>query len=202
MLDEYRRKGLGVTAESLLSELKHRGLEGAHILELGCGFGALTIELVKGGAISAQGIDLSPKMIETARSLASKAGVSGSTEFLRGDGAKIALVATDIVVLDAVLCCYPDDSALIDNTSSAARNWYAISLPDDRRPLTKLLKLFLPLQSIFLRRGSYRFYIHPIRKVIEILQGRGFTVSLDSAAGRIWSVLIFAAPSTSGEKPG
>lgn len=197
MLEEYRKKGLSKTARTILSALGSRGLAGSTVLELGCGFGALTIELLREGAASAVGIDLSPKMIDTARSLASEAGLLGSASFRLGDGATATLAASDIVVLDTVLCCYPDVAALIDNSSSAARHYYTISIPDDRRPLTRLLKVFLPLQAFIFRRGTFRFFVHSKESIVQRLEDRGFKVVHDSAAGRIWSVLVFAAPAPS-----
>lgn len=196
MLEDYRKKGLSVTAKVLLSALGSGSLVGATILELGCGFGALTLALLRGGAVSAVGIDLSPKMIDTARSLVSEAGLSGSAIFELGDGAKANLVTADIVVLDSVFCCYPDVAGLLDNSSSAAGRYYAISIPDDRRPMTRLLKVLLPLQGVVFRRGAFRFFVHQTKSIIRMLESKGFKVVFDGAAGHLWSVIVFSAPSS------
>jgi SAM-dependent methyltransferase len=194
MLDDYRKKGLSKTASTLLSSLKARGIAESTILELGCGVGALTLELAKCGATSAIGMDLSPKMVGAARNLIYDAGLSSIVKFELGDAAVAKLGRADIVVLDSVLCCYPDVSALVENSSSASTRYYAVAFPDDRRPLTKLLRAFLPLQSLFLRRGSFRFFIHPTAKVIRRLEERGFTRVFESNAGHLWGVFVFAAP--------
>jgi cyclopropane fatty-acyl-phospholipid synthase-like methyltransferase len=104
MFDDYKKKGLDRTATAISDVLGKRGLAGSAILELGCGVGGLTLELVRKGAASAIGIDLSSKMTRLARSLASQAGFSESTSFQTGDGAEIRLTRSDIVILDAVLC--------------------------------------------------------------------------------------------------
>ncbi len=196
MLKDYRKNGLSKTAKTILSALTSYGLAGKTVLELGCGFGALTVALLRAGAASAVGIDLSPKMVETANSLAFDAGFSKEASYRVGDGAKESLAASDVVVLDTVLCCYPDLRALLDNSSSAATRYYAISIPDDRRPLTRLLKALLPLQPLF-RRGTFRFFVHPTRTVVRMLEDKGFKVVHDSTAGWVWSVLVFAAPAAS-----
>jgi len=139
-------------------------------------------------------LDLSPGMIQLARSLAEEAGVSQQASFERDDGAMADLPSSDIVVLDKVLCCYPDAIALLDNSSSAARRYYVLALPDDRRGATRFLRLFLPLQAIFSRGDSFRFFIHPTREIEERLRTKGFTPVFKSAVGWIWSVFVFAAP--------
>jgi SAM-dependent methyltransferase len=203
MLDDYRREGLGDTSRAIASALEARSVKGADVLELGSGIGALTVELVKQGASSGRGIDLSPKMVQAARALAKESGLSESVTFELGDGATAQLPSSDIVVLDTVLCCYPDFGSLVDNSSSAARRLYAITVPDDRRILTRLLRLGLPLQRLISRRGSFRFFIHPTRSIIQRLGDRGFHPVFDSAVGRIWCVLLFSpSPEAQVSSPG
>jgi SAM-dependent methyltransferase len=195
MLKDFKKEGLDDTSLVVSEALGSRGLSGSSVLELGFGIGGLSLELLKKGATSVRGLDLSPEMIQLARSLASEAGVSEKLAFERGDGAKADLPSSDIVVLDKVFCCYPDMIALLDNSSSAARRYYVFSLPDDRRGATRFLRLFLPLQAIFPGRGSFRFFIHPTLKIEERLRTKGFTPVFKSKVGWIWSVFIFAAPS-------
>ncbi len=193
ILKDYRKSGLGSQSSLILSGLKQLGLMGRTTLELGSGIGALTLELLRAGAASSVGLDLSPNMVETARSLATEAGLSGSARFTLGNGATDKLLDSDIVVLDRVVCCYPDYGALIDNTSSYSKRYYAISIPDDRRIVTKILRVFLPLQGVFRRKGSFRFFIHSTERVFGKIQDKGFRVVYESASGRIWSVVIFEA---------
>jgi SAM-dependent methyltransferase len=194
MLDDYRKEGLSITGSAILSALTSRGIAGATVLEVGCGVGALMLELLKNGASAGEGVDLSPKMLEAAKSLAAEAGLSGSVNFRLGDGAKSELIPSDVVILDSVICCYPDMAALMANTIGASRRFYALAFPDDRRPLTRLLKVFLPAQRVFLRRGGFKFFIHPAHRIIQTLEGSSFRVVYDAKAGHIWSVLLFASP--------
>lgn len=195
MLKDYRKKGLGETSVAIANALIKPGFTGSTVLELGCGFGALTLELVRRGAASAVGVDLSPKMVKLAKSLAAEAGLSQSISYELGDGAIGKLKRSDVVVLDTVLCCYPDMASLVDNSSSAAVRYYAISIPDDRRLATKLLKVILPLQNWIFRRGSFRFFVHPTLSISATLESKGFRLVSQSAAGWIWSVFLFSAPS-------
>lgn len=194
MLKDYRKDGLDDTSRVVSEALGSRDFTGSSILELGCGIGALSLELLKKGASSVCGMDLSPGMIQLARSLAAEAGVSQKASFERGNGAVADLPSSDIVILDKVLCCYPDAIALLDNSSAAARRYYVFSLPNDRRGVTRFLRFFVPLQAIFSRRHSFRFFIHSTRQIDEKLKSKGFTPVFESPVGWIWSVFIFAAP--------
>ncbi|HLQ07324.1 MAG TPA: methyltransferase domain-containing protein [Nitrososphaerales archaeon] len=194
MLKDYRKEGLDETSRVISDAMSSRDLSGSSILELGCGIGALSLELLKKGASSVRGMDLSLAMIQVARSLAAEAGVSPMATFDRGDGAVAALPSSDVVILDKVLCCYPDATSLVDNSSAAARRYYIFSLPNDGRGLTRFLRLFLPLQAIFSRRNSFRFFIHSTRQIEEKLKTKGFAPVSESPVGWIWSVFVYAAP--------
>ena len=191
MYDDYKKKGLGETSVIIADAMAANGLQGSTVLEVGCGFGSLAIELVRRGASRAVGEDLSPKMIETAKRLAAENGLSESVSFRLGDGAVSQLPPSKMVVLDAVLCCYPDLTALVENTSSAAQSLYAFAVPDDTRFVTRLMRVFLPLQGLFLGRKGFRFYIHPTRRIQEMLEARGLGLVSRSPAGWIWSVFVF-----------
>lgn len=154
------------------------------------------MQLAREGVTSAVGIDLSPKMVETARRLAAEEGLSDKAIFEVGDGARTQLRTSDVVILDAVLCCYPDAAELVKNSSSAARVYYAVSFPDNRRLATKLLRVLLPLQGMIFRRGTFRFFIHPRREVVAIREKKGFTRISESPVGWMWSVILFAAPAS------
>jgi SAM-dependent methyltransferase len=192
MLKDYRNHGLGETSEDIVDALVARGLPGSSVLELGCGFGALTQELVRRGASSAVGVDLSPRMVQLAKVMAEESGLKSVTYEL-GDGAVARLRRSDFVVLDNVLCCYPDVVSLVENSSSAASRYYVISIPDDTRVATRFLRVLLPLQRL-MRRGGFRFFIHPTSTIRRMLESKGFRLEYKTGVGLIWSVFIFAAP--------
>lgn len=193
MLKDFRKKGLSNTATTIADSIGNSALAGATVLELGCGFGALTLEFIRRGATSAVGVDLSPKMIQLAQALAKESGLSRSVSFQLGDAATAELKDSDIVVLDTVLCCYPDVASMVDKTSSATRRYYAFSIPDDGRLATKVLRFLLPLQTMIFRRGGFKFFIHPTARIRERLENRGFKFESKSKVGWIWSVFLFAA---------
>ena len=67
--------------------------------------------------------------IEEARALARERSVADRSTFLMGDAAKVHLDRHHVVLLNRVLCCYPDIDALLDNSLSAASHVYAFTAP-------------------------------------------------------------------------
>ena len=193
MIGNYRRNGIGKAARSILGYLETQDLTNLESLELGSGVGGLTVELAKRGVVAARGVDLSPSMVEAANHLASESGLGSVARFTVGDGASTHLDKADIVILDAVLCCYPQVDSLILNSTSAARRLYAISVPDDRRMATKLLRPLLPLQKVFFRGSSFRFFLHSASKMFKLIEGQGFTKVFEQPLGSTWLVAIFSS---------
>jgi len=191
MAKDYRLKGLDSTSEAILDFLKGKGLNGLTSLEVGSGVGGLSIEMAKSGVSHARGLDLSKAMVGASRALARESGVDSSVSFELGDGARSVLEPADIVILDAVICCYPDAEGIIRNTSSAAKKYYAFAAPDDGRLLVRFFKVFLPLQRLRRRKG-FRFYVHSLARVQRVLEERGFAEAFRQPSGRIWTVRVFA----------
>jgi 2-polyprenyl-3-methyl-5-hydroxy-6-metoxy-1,4-benzoquinol methylase len=59
-------------------------IAGRRVLEIGCGGGALALDLARHGAAHVTGIDISPDVIQIATAKARDAGLSGTVEFLAG----------------------------------------------------------------------------------------------------------------------
>src|SRR5256885_518357 len=106
----YRRKGLDGTSRRIVDFLKGQGLEGRTVLEVGGGIGAIQIELLKAGASRALSVELTPTYEEAAGALLREAGLTDRVERRVMDFAEAAseVDGADIVVLNRVICCYPD----------------------------------------------------------------------------------------------
>ena len=101
----YRKNGLGQRALALIEFLQTRGLEGKSVLDIGCGIGALHLELLLAGAESATGVDASPTNIAGALELAEEMGLSDKVEERQGDFVDLAdsVPEADIVTLDRAI---------------------------------------------------------------------------------------------------
>lgn len=167
------------------------------LLELGSGSGALMVALLELGADRADGIDLSLEAIAAARRRAEGAGVADRTSFTLGDGAQVPLTAHDWVVMDRVICCYPDVEALLANAIPAARKRIAFSVPTSRglRGFVNRFWWGLGSWSTRFRKGPCPGYVHSLDLIESRLTAAGFS-RLRSRTGVMWYMAVWerAAP--------
>jgi 2-polyprenyl-3-methyl-5-hydroxy-6-metoxy-1,4-benzoquinol methylase len=129
--ERYKNKGLSRSSKLLLRFILDGNAQDKAVLDLGCGAGGLSIELLKHGAQSAVGFDLSPKMIEAATQLARATGFENRTKFQEGNAATTELPKSDIVVMDKVLCCYSEWKPLLKNAIEAGNVMIGFTVPRD-----------------------------------------------------------------------
>src|SRR5687767_9311614 len=135
----------------LIDAIRQVGLEGKTVLDVGCGPGDLTRALLKEGASSGLGVDLAEQTLEVARKRAAKEQLSSRVEFRVGNGAKEEFGQHDVVVLDKVICCYPNWRELVDNTSRAAGQVYGFVIPRSDGLNGFFVRAFLGLGNVFLK---------------------------------------------------
>lgn len=112
--------------------VREAGLPGSTFMDIGCGTGELILRALDAGATQATGADLSSEAIAMASDLMDETGHRDQVDLWVGDAAVESLDPHDIVVLDKVLCCYPDADTLIARSTTAARRVYAFALPESR----------------------------------------------------------------------
>ena len=133
MARRYRLRGPEPVQRKLLAGLTAAGVTGASILEIGCGTGELQRRVLAAGAASAVGIDISGGMIEQARVTGERTGTAPRTTYLVGDAVERAeeLSPAAVVLLDKVLCCYPEIDTLlarsVDGLSGGERQRVALA---------------------------------------------------------------------------
>jgi 2-polyprenyl-3-methyl-5-hydroxy-6-metoxy-1,4-benzoquinol methylase len=183
----YRRDGLDETAEEMISFLRGRGIEGASVLEIGGGIGAVQLELLRAGAAQTTNLELSPEYEEVAVELARQQGVAERVERRLGDVVSQPDLAAeaDAVVMHRVVCCYPDYDALVGAASERARRYLVMSFPRPRR----LIRAGFGLVNLGARllRWEYRTWVHPPEALVEAAERRGLRIASESR-GRIWQV--------------
>jgi SAM-dependent methyltransferase len=116
----------------LFSWLRDEGLAGSSIMDVGCGTGEFLLRALEAGAVRATGADLSSEAIAMTSDLLNDAGFRERADLWVGDAAVESLAPHDVVVLDKVICCYPDADTLIARSTSAAQRIYAFALPESR----------------------------------------------------------------------
>lgn len=183
----YRRNGLDETGEEMVDFLRERGVEGATVLEIGGGVGAVQLELLKAGAARTTNLELSPEYEKAAGELARELGVEGRVERRLGDVVQEPELAgrADAVVMHRVVCCYPDYDALVGAAADRAQRYLVMSFP---RPRRAVRALFGALNAgARLLRWEYRMWLHPPEALIAVAERRGLRLAEESR-GRLWQV--------------
>jgi hypothetical protein len=183
----YRRKGLDATSRRLLEVIRDRGVEGRTLLEVGGGIGDLQVELLKAGLARATSIELTPTYEETAGELLREAGFQDRVERRVVDfmDAAAEVEAADIVILNRVICCYPDMPGLAGAAADHAREMLALSFP--RR--SWWTRGILAAGNLFLGalRVQFHVFIHQPARILATAETRGLRTMHDSR-GLFWEV--------------
>jgi 2-polyprenyl-3-methyl-5-hydroxy-6-metoxy-1,4-benzoquinol methylase len=173
--DASKRSGVAL-AGLLRKNLRAAGLENKNVLELGCGRGELSLELIEDGAAMVIGIDLSADAIEYAQRIAREDELSNRLEFRVGNAATLELPPQDAVVHHRTICCYPDSTVFLASSVGAAGSIYAFSMPRSHGIWGLVMRFALQFENVvhrFKRRG-FRAYVHDERIVDAALTEAGF----------------------------
>jgi 16S rRNA G966 N2-methylase RsmD len=183
----YRRRGLDTTARAIVDLLAQDGVQGATVLEIGGGAGEIQLELLKRGAASATNLELSPAYEPEARALIAEAGLTGRVERRLVDIATdpAAVQPADIVVLNRVVCCYPDVTTLLGAAADHARSRLVFSHP----PRTAASRAFVATQNLLFRMvgRDFRTFAHPPAAMLAVLAEHGLQPRAVHR-GRVWQV--------------
>jgi magnesium-protoporphyrin O-methyltransferase len=165
-------------------------VDGLSVLDIGAGVGAVHLALLKSGAASAVDVDGSPAYVAVAREEASRQGVADRVEYAIGDFVELAasIEPADLVVLDRVVCCYPDMQALIRLSAARARRRYGLVYPRDARWIraaSGALNLFMRLT-----RQRTRSWVHRTADVDAIVRDAGFRPRFERS-GIFWQAVVY-----------
>jgi magnesium-protoporphyrin O-methyltransferase len=187
--NRYRKRGLPKRARKLVAAVQSVvALPGKRILEVGVGVGAVTIELLRNGAASAIGVDAVAAQLEQARTLAHEQGVADRLELVLADFTATSHIGqADVVLLDRVVCCYPEWRALLSAAAARADGALAMTYPRDGWWMRLVWRIGNWWQ--ILSRRDFRLYIHSPRAMHALLRDHGLTTRV---AGTYfgWEILI------------
>jgi magnesium-protoporphyrin O-methyltransferase len=171
--------------------LADRGIDGASVLEIGGGVGALQLELLAKGASRTTNLELVDAYDTDAAGLAESAGVRDRMTRRQVDIAATPdeVEAHDIVVLHRVVCCYPDYERLLTAAADHAKRLLVFSHP----PRNWLSRTATRLENATFRlRGrAFRTFAHPPAAMVAVAEGRGMHTDY-TYRGRVWQVVGLA----------
>ena len=201
MARRYRRRGPEPVQRKLLAGLTAAGVTGASILEIGCGTGELQRRVLAAGAASAVGIDIASGMIDQARAAAARTGVAPRTTFLVGDAVERAaeLPPAAVVLLDKVLCCYPEIDTLLAMSLERAQRLYAVVVPRPHWLVAVVWRLGIAVCTLL--RNSFHPYYHDWQRTAATITAAGFQ-RIFAARTLAWEAWIFRRQaSTPADEP-
>ena len=183
-LEAYRRRGAERHTDALIEALVAEGIQGATLLDIGGGIGAIQLGLLAAGAASSVDVDASHAYLAAARLEAERRGIGARTDYRYGDFVALGgeVEPADVVTLDRVICCYPDMPALVGASVDHARRLYGLLYPVDRW----WIRAGAGAGNLVLRalRRSFRIQVHRTAEVDALVRSRGFK----RVAGRQWAV--------------
>jgi len=184
---KYRRRGLDGTSRRIVDFLKAQGVDGQTVLEVGGGIGAIQIELLKAGAARAVSVELTPTYEDVAAGLLSDAGLTDRVERRVMDFAQASsqVDGADVVIMNRVICCYPDMPRLAGAAADHARQLLVMSYPTG----AWWMRAGLAVSNfmLWLLRREFHVFVHPPSEILATARRRGLEPILDHR-GAVWTV--------------
>ena len=185
-LAAFRRRGLDRRQTFMLAALA--GAE--RVLDIGCGIGPLGLSALRRGARSALLVEASAPSLKVAGELARELGVEERAELLLADGAHLPDSASgDAVVLDRVVCCYPDASTLLERAAALSAGTLVFSHPPSTWWMRSAARLGNLAMRLFGR--EYRLFVHDEDELLEHARTAGHELVSRRSFG-VWKVEVLA----------
>ena len=189
----YRRKGLDPTSRRISELVRRHGIAGNTVLEIGGGIGSLQLELLKAGAARATSVELTPTYEDVASELTDEAGLRDRVERRLMDFAATPdeVAAAGVVIMNRVVCCYPDMPRLVGAAADHAQDLLVLSYPRD----TWWTRIGLRLGNLALRlaRREFHIYLHSPKRIIATSEQHGLS-TVFNREGTFWTVAAFGRP--------
>ena len=186
----YLRNGLDRRAAMVAACLSGQGGSGASILEIGCGVGSLHLELLKQGAGAAIGVDVSQSYVEAAAGLSRTLGFQDVTRYHLGNFIDLEedIPPADMVVLDRVICCYPDMKGLVTASTGHAQRLYVLTYP--RRTWWMRVGAWAFNFGLTVMRREFRFFLHHPEEIRAAIEAAQFSL-IQSAKQGPWEMTAY-----------
>lgn len=192
-LQRWRDGRLHPVSRELIEVVARRGIEGARVLDIGAGVGAVHVGLLEAGAASAVDVDASREFLATARAEAERRGLDGRVEYRYGDvvGLAAELPAFDVVTLDSVICCYPSLELLLEAATRSRPRLVGITYPRDVWWMRAFMRLYNVAHAI--RRSPSRYFVHRHERLERWMAGAGYLNDHEGGV-RGWRVVVYRLP--------
>lgn len=189
-LKRYLKEGADKTTQALIDAIVGQGIEGATLLDVGGGIGAIQLALLGAGAASAESVDATEAYVQVAQEEAGKRGYAERTSGRVGslEDLASAIQPADVVTLDKVVCCDPDLPGLLTRAAERARRMVGLVYPREtwwNRVASRMIAI-----TCWVTRDPTRWRIHPTAEIDAILRTAGFE-RRDVDRTFIWHVALY-----------
>jgi protein-L-isoaspartate O-methyltransferase len=189
-LKRYRKNGPDSSTQALIDALVADGVEGATLLDVGAGIGAIQLALLTAGAARAESVDATEAYVDAAREEAVRRGFGDRVTGRLGDFVALApeIAPADIVTLDKVVCCYRDMPALLGRAAERAGRVVGLVYP--RETWWNRLAARAIAAWGWLARDPIRWTLHRPADIDAVLERAGFERH-DVRREIIWQISIY-----------
>ena len=189
-MEQYIKDGLNSHSKAMVELVSTRNIQGAGLLEVGSGIGAVTLELLKKGAAQAVNVEASDAYLDAAKQLAGRMQSEERVTYHRADFTREAaqLPPADVVVMHRVVCCYPDAGALVTAAAQHSLHLLALSYPVDAWYMH--LQNFAQNFVSWAGGSAFRQYIHSPQMIFEAAAASGLRPIRESSSG-VWRLVLF-----------
>jgi 2-polyprenyl-3-methyl-5-hydroxy-6-metoxy-1,4-benzoquinol methylase len=189
-LDRYHRKGADATSRVLIEALTDHVKAGDSLLDIGAGVGVLDFELLSKGVKAATLVDASPAYLDAAATEATRRQLSDRVQCVEGDFTSLAdrIAPADVVTMHRVICCYPDDTSLLQAAARHSRRVLVFSYPRNRWYVRVLFALENARRRAF--GNDFRTFVHAADAMASLVTDDGFR-RIGRARTFVWSVDVY-----------
>ncbi|HET7338657.1 MAG TPA: SAM-dependent methyltransferase [Candidatus Dormibacteraeota bacterium] len=181
----YRRRGLDGPSRRIVDYLKKQGIDGRTVLEVGGGIGAVQLELLKAGAARATSIELTPTYERVAAELLAETGFTDRVERRVLDFAQASdqVPGADVVIMNRVVCCYPDMPRLTGAAADHAQQTLVMTFP--KHNWWTRAGLGAGNVMLWLARREFHIFVHRPADIIATSRAHGLRPVFDDS-GVLW----------------
>jgi SAM-dependent methyltransferase len=189
-LKRYRKEGPLATTRALVCALRQHGVDGATVLDIGGGVGAVHHALLEAGASSVVHVDLSSAYLDASRAESARRGYGARVTHVLGDFVAVAPTVgdADVVTLDRVICCYPELGALVRASARRSRRLWGAVYP--RNIWWNRVGLALANVVCRVQRSAFRAYVHSPERIDATMRACGFARRSVQRTW-IWEVAVY-----------
>jgi SAM-dependent methyltransferase len=189
-LQRWREGRLNPATRELIEVIRGHDVEGARLLDIGAGVGAVHVALLEAGAASAVDVDASREFLATAQAEAERRGLKGRVEYRYGDVVELddELPLVDVVTLDSVICCYPYLEPMLAAATRSRPRLVGISYPRDVWWMRAFMRLYNLVQAA--RRSPARYFVHRHALLERWMTGAGYR-NVHEGGIRVWRVVLY-----------